>query len=218
MQVCTSLQTDNHARTPPLSFLQARCPSCRPTNSVKALKAHAIEKKYKNQRGMNLTHPPQNSHAVLLWLMLWMNIILVPWSQKKLQEHLTVVLPAVAADAGWRWSVNGCWMMYTVRRCEVSVVRRSTLWLQTTTTVHCGVTATWMGQWVSTVNRWVDSASVEPMSLAARAHTAVPGTSASLTADVSIALADWFITSLTLFVLVLHVLRTAFGFIKIFLN
>jgi len=33
------LQTDNHASTPPLSFLQARCPSCRPTNSVKALKA-----------------------------------------------------------------------------------------------------------------------------------------------------------------------------------
>ena len=39
MQVCTSLQTDNNARTPPLSFLQAGCPSCRPTNSVKALKA-----------------------------------------------------------------------------------------------------------------------------------------------------------------------------------
>ena len=39
MQVCTSLQTDNHASTPSLSFLQARCPSCRPTNSVKALKA-----------------------------------------------------------------------------------------------------------------------------------------------------------------------------------
>jgi len=38
MQVCTSLQTDNHARTPPLIFLQAGCPSCRPTNSVKALK------------------------------------------------------------------------------------------------------------------------------------------------------------------------------------
>ena len=40
MQVCTSLQTDNHANTPPLSFLQAGCPSCRPTNSVNALKAH----------------------------------------------------------------------------------------------------------------------------------------------------------------------------------
>jgi len=34
MQVCTSLQTDNHASTPPLSFLQAGCPSCHPTNSV----------------------------------------------------------------------------------------------------------------------------------------------------------------------------------------
>ena len=38
MQVCTSLQTDNHASTPQLSFLQAGCPSCRPTNSVKRLK------------------------------------------------------------------------------------------------------------------------------------------------------------------------------------
>jgi len=38
MQVYTSLQTDNHASTSPLSFLQAGCPSCRPTNSVKALK------------------------------------------------------------------------------------------------------------------------------------------------------------------------------------
>ena len=40
MQVCTSLQADNHASTPPLSFLQAGCPSCHPTNSVKALKAN----------------------------------------------------------------------------------------------------------------------------------------------------------------------------------
>jgi len=39
MQVCILLQTDNHASTPPLSFLQAGCSSCRPTNSVKALKA-----------------------------------------------------------------------------------------------------------------------------------------------------------------------------------
>jgi len=39
MQVCTLLQTDNHTSIPPLSFLQAGCPSCRPTNSVKALKA-----------------------------------------------------------------------------------------------------------------------------------------------------------------------------------
>ena len=48
-----SLQTDNHASTPPLSFLQAGCPSCRPTNSVKALKAlgnhfHVISSQYKH--------------------------------------------------------------------------------------------------------------------------------------------------------------------------
>jgi len=45
MQVCTSLQTDNHASTSPLSFLQAGCPSCRPTNSVKALKAQPAKGK-----------------------------------------------------------------------------------------------------------------------------------------------------------------------------
>ena len=42
MQVCTSLQTDNHASIPPLSFLQAGCPSCHPTNSVKALKCMTV--------------------------------------------------------------------------------------------------------------------------------------------------------------------------------
>jgi len=40
MQVCISLQTDNHAITLLLSFLQAGCPSCCPTNSVKALKEY----------------------------------------------------------------------------------------------------------------------------------------------------------------------------------
>ena len=37
MQICTLLQTDNHASIPPLSFLHAGCPSCLPTNSAKAL-------------------------------------------------------------------------------------------------------------------------------------------------------------------------------------
>jgi len=36
MQICTLLQTDNHTSTQPLSFLQAGCPSCHPTNSIKA--------------------------------------------------------------------------------------------------------------------------------------------------------------------------------------
>jgi len=38
MQICTLPQTDNHTNIQPLSFLEARCPSCCPTNSVKALK------------------------------------------------------------------------------------------------------------------------------------------------------------------------------------
>jgi len=48
MQVCTSLQTDNHASTSSLSFLQAGCPSCHPTNSVKALKANCTSLTAKN--------------------------------------------------------------------------------------------------------------------------------------------------------------------------
>ena len=39
LQICTSPQTDNHASTLPLSFLQARCPSYHENNDVKALKA-----------------------------------------------------------------------------------------------------------------------------------------------------------------------------------
>jgi len=38
MQICTCPR-HNHASITPLSFLHAWCPSCRPTNSVKALKA-----------------------------------------------------------------------------------------------------------------------------------------------------------------------------------
>ena len=38
MQICTSLQTDNRASTPPLSFLQGGCSSCPPTNSAKSPK------------------------------------------------------------------------------------------------------------------------------------------------------------------------------------
>ena len=53
MQVCTSLQTDNHASTPPLRFLQTACPSCRPTNSVKALK---VKKKFKTNATVNYIH------------------------------------------------------------------------------------------------------------------------------------------------------------------
>ena len=56
MQVCISVQTDNHASTPRLAFLQAGCPSCRLTNSAKALKA---------MRRPQGSHKPQTPSAVL---------------------------------------------------------------------------------------------------------------------------------------------------------
>ena len=46
-------QTDNHASTLPLSFLQAGCPSYRTTNSVKALKPckiHSVHFRLKSDR------------------------------------------------------------------------------------------------------------------------------------------------------------------------
>ena len=45
MQVCTSLQTDNHASTPPLCFLQAGCPSCNYNRNIPKLgnsRAHLV--------------------------------------------------------------------------------------------------------------------------------------------------------------------------------
>jgi len=44
--ICNSLQADNHASTSlATQFLQAGCPSCRPTNSLKALKVqHVLNK------------------------------------------------------------------------------------------------------------------------------------------------------------------------------
>jgi len=64
IKVCTSLQTDNHANTPSLSsvFLQAVCPSCHPTNSVKALKAQIITLTMQAK-----VLPPKNSHELLGW-------------------------------------------------------------------------------------------------------------------------------------------------------
>jgi len=67
MQVCTSLQTDNHASTPPLSFLQAIRPSCRPTNSVKALKELSQAKQTLiTNDDIRTFSPPQNREITKL--------------------------------------------------------------------------------------------------------------------------------------------------------
>jgi len=45
---------DNHASTPLLSFLQAGCPSCHPTNSVKALKAILQQQKHSKIKNLRM--------------------------------------------------------------------------------------------------------------------------------------------------------------------
>jgi len=66
MQVCTSLHTDNHASTPLLSFLQAGCPSCHPTNSVKALKVTRlnIERETKKIYKVNVCYTNLEGSAI----------------------------------------------------------------------------------------------------------------------------------------------------------
>jgi len=50
------LAPDNHTSTPPLSFLQAGCPSCHPTNSVKALKELKKAKRLRKHKYIILTN------------------------------------------------------------------------------------------------------------------------------------------------------------------
>jgi len=65
MQVCTSLQTNNDTSTPPLTFLQAGCPSCCPTNSIKAQQRNA----WKWWRNYQLRESDVRQSATLLLLM-----------------------------------------------------------------------------------------------------------------------------------------------------
>ena len=94
MQVCTSFQTDNHTSTSPLSFLQAECPSCRPTNSVKALKAHKCLIIYTH------THPFNG-----------------PFSRTTLvgqyQKGKTNLDFTEARDSEWQWHQLGHMQVYT---------------------------------------------------------------------------------------------------------
>jgi len=77
MQVCTSLQTDNHASTPH----QAGCPSCHPTNSVKALKARALNSTEINSEE-NTIYVLQLTQAILQTLKL--HVVESPMTQASL--------------------------------------------------------------------------------------------------------------------------------------
>jgi len=74
MQVRTLPLTDNHASTPPLSFLQAGCPSCRPTNSVTALKANLSRTKIEKTKKITEVEQ-ENGHYSGMWICMCMNKI-----------------------------------------------------------------------------------------------------------------------------------------------
>jgi len=75
MQVCTSLQTDNHASTP----------SCRPTNSVKALKAI-------NRYLLLAYHSSKPAAAgLLLWAHDGIYRRMDRWTDRQMDGHRTVL-------------------------------------------------------------------------------------------------------------------------------
>jgi len=98
MQVCTLLQTDNHASTPALSFLQAGCPSCCPANSIKALKARLRaamdQKSHKNIKTQHWTlscgdyekHNKTANHKSF-------QVETTPIQRPPLQDNLGIVVP-----------------------------------------------------------------------------------------------------------------------------
>ena len=124
MQVCTLLQTDNNASTPPLSFLQAGCPSCRPTNTVKALKAQILTVqqqqqqqpfngcwsgttrvgRYQKKHSPTHTHPDHRTSFITLTFTTINDILFVQFTS------LTVLLynisPGPLWSSSWSWTLN----------------------------------------------------------------------------------------------------------------
>jgi len=66
MQICTLTQTHNNTSIPQLSFLQAGCPSCYPTNSIKALKARTATAATTKYPGYVLHHLEYAVSSVLV--------------------------------------------------------------------------------------------------------------------------------------------------------
>jgi len=98
---CTSLQTDNHASTSPLSFLQAGCPSCRPTNSVKALKGEHLYQWTANSRQRNMTLDPVK--MVQKW-----TVQTAEYSYQRLAQQ------TMSIDTSRKNSGGGCWILTQV--------------------------------------------------------------------------------------------------------
>jgi len=99
----TLLQTDNHISTQLLCFLQAGCPSCCPTNSVKALKAktgwiyviNTQQIKSHAQKSISGINTSSHTFSVSPWMtapsMLQSITTSVHWHQGSYCDHYFVV-------------------------------------------------------------------------------------------------------------------------------
>ena len=105
MQVCTSLQTDNHASTRPLSFLQAGCPSCCPINNVKALKAVKSKKKVPaHSTQSKLKKSPNNANTNSDWEKKKLNSVKTTTILQTLHSSTCVSQPLQIKTTVFRWS------------------------------------------------------------------------------------------------------------------
>jgi len=61
MQVCTSLQTDNHASTPPLSFFTGRMPFLLPNQQHQSTEGKSAKNNETNKNGGNVKIPHEKT-------------------------------------------------------------------------------------------------------------------------------------------------------------
>jgi len=87
MQICTLTQIYNHASIPPLSFLQAGCPSCRPTNSVKALKART--------NSIKAVKASQHQKGKPFWILTKQEMTRWQWHQL---DHMQIICTSLQTD------------------------------------------------------------------------------------------------------------------------
>jgi len=118
MQVCTSLQTDNHASTSPLSFLQAGCLSCRPTNSVKALKANQSTEginentEIKMQVVTNGNQSTCNGRRIMAVYYKSTNCNTISWSLWFVLDSMSNLFLQCFDTVGWTsWRASGLWKL-----------------------------------------------------------------------------------------------------------
>jgi len=105
------LQTDNHTSTPPFSFLQAGCPSCRPTNSVKALKENTHRLHQHNiykQKFTTQANIPTTDHLLLA------KFEFKPISCRCGVEYFTICETAGVVDSNLAITVSNHWYNVTV--------------------------------------------------------------------------------------------------------